>query len=328
MTSKDLYHELSESMGFSNPNAIAEILRLQTNSDEVKLLLSASPPATVAELSEQTGIPEADVEQMVESLFVKGMLFKRKKEDSVRFYRARHPLQFHDANILTPGLSEEVIELWRKYDREDWPADQELITSFLGKAPSRIIPVNVTVSIGAEVLPIDDITSVIENAQALAVVQCTCRLVHGECGKPLEVCIQLDKAAEYALERKTGREIDKQEALDILRRCEEEGLVHTTGNSGSGLTLICNCCNDCCVNWPGGVNQDVNFVAPSRYAAFIAPDQCTGCGECMDRCIFEAIAMDEDGSAAHIDEEKCMGCGLCRVVCEFDAITLVKKDLQ
>ncbi len=319
---KDPYQELAESMGYMNSKVAPEILKKQADLNDVKLLMSAAPPGTMAELADRTGISEDEVERMIEPLFIKGMIFKSRKEGLIRYYRARHVIQFHDANLLTPGLSEEILDLWREYDQKEWPGDQDIMTQFMPKAPVRVIPVNISVPIETQILAFDDITRMVEEAQALAVVNCTCRMLHGDCGKPVEVCIQTDKAADYTLERGTGREITKDEAMEILRSCEEQGLVHTATNSRSGGNIICNCCDDCCINWPGAVKRDTKFVAPSRFTSSIDADQCTGCEACMDRCYFDAIAMDNEKETALINEKNCMGCGLCLVACEFGAIAL------
>jgi uncharacterized Fe-S center protein len=47
-------------------------------------------------------------------------------------------------------------------------------------------------------------------------------------------------------------------------------------------------------------------------------EQCTGCGECLDWCNFEAIRM-VDGKVIN-DPAKCAGCGECIPACRFDAI--------
>ena len=103
----------------------------------------------------------------------------------------------------------------------------------------------------AQVAAFEDVKQIVDRADRLAVTDCTCRVVDGDCGKPLEVCIQVNKAANYALERGTGRELTKDETIEMLKMCEEEGLVHVVGNSRALGHIICNCCSDCCINWPG-----------------------------------------------------------------------------
>jgi ferredoxin len=102
--------------------------------------------------------------------------------------------------------------------------------------------------------------------------------------------------------------------------CEDEGLVHTVTNHRTLGHIICNCCADCCINWPGPRTSPVGFAAPSRFAAVVDPDLCTACETCLDRCYFDALKLEDD--IAQVDEEKCMGCGLCVVTCPTEAMTL------
>jgi MinD superfamily P-loop ATPase len=52
--------------------------------------------------------------------------------------------------------------------------------------------------------------------------------------------------------------------------------------------------------------------------AVINPDQCTGCGLCMDLCRFNAVEVTGDHHI--IDEYACEGCGLCITACPENAI--------
>jgi MinD superfamily P-loop ATPase len=52
--------------------------------------------------------------------------------------------------------------------------------------------------------------------------------------------------------------------------------------------------------------------------AVINPDQCTGCGLCMDLCRFNAVEFIGDHHI--IDEYACEGCGLCIMACPENAI--------
>jgi ferredoxin len=106
----------------------------------------------------------------------------------------------------------------------------------------------------------------------------------------------------------------------MLKMCEQKGLVHTVFNNRSLGHVICNCCDDCCINWPGPRTSAVNFAAPSRFAAKVDSLLCSGCETCIDRCYFEAVTMEE--GIAQIHEENCVGCGLCVVTCPEEAISL------
>lgn len=322
MSDKDIYQQLSESVGFGESRLLPEIIKKMADSKEAEILLAASPPATAGELAEKTVIPETDVDGMLEALFMKGLIFKSRKNDAIRYYRARHIVQLHDASILTPNISKDILAMWKEFDHNEWPGYHELIKGIIPKPMQRVIPVNITVTPESQILAYEDVKHIVERSEKLAVVNCTCRILKGDCGKSLDVCIQIDNAADYAIERGTGREITREDAIDILKKCEEEGLVHVTNNSRSGGNLICNCCDDCCINWPGALKNDKKFVAPSRFTAVVDADDCTACEICMDRCYFDAISMDGEAGTALINEANCMGCGLCLVTCEVEAITL------
>jgi len=322
MTEKDMYQELAESIGAGDSKIVPEIMKKMADEREIKIVMAASPPTTLEELVEKTGILRDEVEQMLDTLFIKGLIFKSRKKDAMRYYRVRHLIQFHDATILWPNISKEMLDMWKEFDHKEWPGYLDTIENIIPKPGSRVVPVNVSVSPESQIKAFEDVRQIVENADRLAVVNCTCRLVNGGCGKPVEVCIQINRAADYTLERGTGRELTKEEAIEMLKMCEEEGLVHITDNRRSLGNLICNCCDDCCINWPGSRKANKKFVAPSRFIAYVDPELCTSCEVCLDRCYFDAITMDGEEGVALIDEENCMGCGLCLVTCDSEAMTL------
>ena len=169
----------------------------------------------------------------------------------------------------------------------------------------------------------EDAASIVEKASVIAVTNCPCRMIMRKCDKPIDVCLQLNRGAEYAIERGTGRKIDVAEAKSILRRAEEAGLVHLTENKAGIGTVICNCCNCCCVGLPYAKNIATSgMLVPSRYRAVVDGDTCTGCGLCVDDCPMAAINIDEH-NVAMIDAEACIGCGVCTNVCPTDAISLI-----
>lgn len=48
-------------------------------------------------------------------------------------------------------------------------------------------------------------------------------------------------------------------------------------------------------------------------------DRCSGCGECLEVCPVEAIALV--GGKAAIDQETCLLCGACQAACPQEAIS-------
>jgi hypothetical protein len=79
---------------------VPRILGKLLDETEAGLVLAAAPPATVEELSAKTGIDAAKIEAMIDSLFRKGILFKSRKPDGIRYYRVRQVLQVHDSTAV------------------------------------------------------------------------------------------------------------------------------------------------------------------------------------------------------------------------------------
>ena len=319
MTSAKLCRQLAEGIGAGESPLIPKIFEALVNDEKAKLLLAASPPSTTGELAQKTGLSEKTIEAMVESLFKRGLIFKARKGEEIKFYRVKSVPQMHDSTSLTPGLPRKILDLWKAYMQKEWPAYGQTITDFLPGSVMRVIPVNERVDPESRILAYDDVVKIIEGARSLSVTKCSCRVIDGSCGKPLEVCMQVDRAAEYNIERGTGRPLTKSEAIKIIKLCEEEGLVHVVDNRQTVGHVVCNCCKDCCLSWQI-MKGPKKWVAPSRFVALVDSDLCTGCETCTERCFFDAISVDNDLAVIH--EEICMGCGVCAVSCPTEAIRL------
>jgi NAD-dependent dihydropyrimidine dehydrogenase PreA subunit len=320
MTEGTLYQKLAEAVGAGDSKYVPGIFETLADEKEAKVLLAAAPPATIQELAQKTGLKEEEVEAMIDPLFKKGLLLKTK--DGTKYYCVRNLLQMHDATAVMKNPPRKMLDLWKAFTEKEYKEYSRMLEQFLPSPVIRVIPVNVSVQAETHILAFDDIKQIVANAKSLAVTPCSCRAIDGACGKPLEVCVQIGKSADYAIERGTGRKLEKDEALQLMKLCEEEGLIHVSDNHRAPGHVICNCCSDCCINWPSVRTGLGKFVVPSRFRAKVDTENCTACESCLDRCYFEAISMEGEGDTAAIKAEKCMGCGLCLVTCPTEAITL------
>jgi Pyruvate/2-oxoacid:ferredoxin oxidoreductase delta subunit len=322
MSTQELYQHLAEAVGGGRSKYVARIFQILADEDEARLLEAASPPRTIAELAEETGMAADKIEAMIDPLYKKGLIFKSVKDTGTRYYRVRHLLQMHDSTAVMVDPPQEMLDLWKGWMDEEFDDFTRQMEQVLPAPVIRVIPVNVTVEPQNQIMAFDDVKNLVDEADSIAVAPCSCRVIDGACGKTVEVCMQFNKAADYAVDRGTGRPLNKQEAIEMLKLCEEEGLVHVADNHRSVGHIICNCCSDCCINWTSVRTGAGKFVAPSRFQAVVDDALCTACESCPERCYFEAITMDSAGETAVIEGEKCMGCGLCLVICPTDAISL------
>ena len=127
------------------------------------------------------------------------------------------------------------------------------------------------------------------------------------------------------IDKGMGREVGVDEAIALLVRAQEDGLVTqpaTTQNPAG----MCNCCGDCC----GVLRSLRSYPRPaemvySNHFAMVDPDLCTGCETCLTRCQMDAISINEE-ELAEINLDRCIGCGLCITTCPTEAMRLQPKE--
>ncbi|UCF57684.1 MAG: 4Fe-4S binding protein [Deltaproteobacteria bacterium] len=322
-----LYEGLAARVGLANSQIAPRLFQMLADETDAEILLSL--PAQVSDLEDKLQLSPEEIEQKIQELFLKGLVFPSRKTSPPTYRMCRDMVQFHDATILWKDAPQEFLNLWQEFMEVEWPKFARNISEMLPKPYTRVIPVNVSVEAKTHILDFESVSEVVRQAKVLAVTKCTCRLTARKCDRPLEVCIQVNNAAAYALARGTGRKIDVQEALDILRMAEEEGLIHVTMNRHQVDHFICNCCPCCCQTMPILIKGGIRVVDPSRFRAEIDSELCSGCGTCHERCYFGAISWkDGEGSINLVEASACMGCGLCQVTCPEDAINLVEARAE
>ncbi|MHA1849428.1 MAG: 4Fe-4S binding protein, partial [Promethearchaeota archaeon] len=190
--------------------------------------------------------------------------------------------------------------------------------------------------IGEKILPSKSVEDIINKFDDIAVGNCFCRnyrkMLGHECefNAPLETCFTFGKSARHVIQQGFARRVDKNEALEILKKAEEAGLVHKAFHNKSDIykeeNSICNCCKDCCDTfqfWRAGATPLVNST---NYLSIVDVEKCVGCGTCEYRCPVDAITVNDDGKAS-VNDERCIGCGVCARFCPEKAISL-KEGLR
>jgi Pyruvate/2-oxoacid:ferredoxin oxidoreductase delta subunit len=330
METGDVYTELVKRLNYTGSESLLRVLQKLFTTDEGRLLLQL--PAEPSELAQKSGTDEETVQRKLEEFMERGLVIPTSKG----FCFARDVTQLHDSTLSSDEkwIDTEILDLWKELQETEWV---QRMASGLGDSYVqfiRVLPawkaIERSPEISAsELLPEENIRELIRGADPIAVIPCSCRRSMRECDAPLDVCLQFNRGAQYAINRGAGNRISAEEAIAIADRAEEVGLIHTWPMAAYGrLNEICNCCRDCCAIFAIGIklgNME-QILEKSRFRAEVDQELCNGCQDCVERCFFEAIEMNKSSTSrklkATVDRAKCFGCGLCAVVCDPGAITM------
>ena len=170
----------------------------------------------------------------------------------------------------------------------------------VGQGMMRVIPVEMAIHNDARRGTYEEIHRIVDNAYAIAVTDCSCRrtrrLMGEGCGHlEKDVCIFFNESAEYHIRTGHGREIDREECYEILKRCEENGLVHEISNLDppDGAAAICNCCGCSCFSLRIAQYFKTPDVIRSNYVAEVDTEKCVACGLCVENCNLGALKLGQ-----------------------------------
>ena len=187
-------------------------------------------------------------------------------------------------------------------------------------------------------VPIEECAAIFDIATSLVRIPCPCRYTAGNKSdgyclaittKPIDGYLD-DGFREYDIGPDTQKfeRLTKQEAMALLRRTEEEGLMHSVWTFLTPfIGTICNCSLEAgCMAMRITLEHKTPIMHKGHYLAEADLEQCTGCAECVERCPFDAITIGPGHKRAVVDLGKCYGCGVCRSACEQDALRLVERE--
>ena len=182
----------------------------------------------------------------------------------------------------------------------------------------RVMPVMSAIENNSKTASYDEVRTLVEKASAISVGPCSCRrsrrLIGEGCGHLEEdMCMYLnDNAINYS-RLGSHRLITKEEAYEILKRAEDNGLVHEINQTPGfeDTTAICNCCGCSCY-----ALRIANYFRSaksiqSNFLAKVDKNKCVACGQCVENCQTNALKLGQKCStvdpkisdAYHSDKE-------------------------
>ncbi len=342
MTSSDSYEVLAGKLGFPGSTLLRSILQDLMPPAQARMVEAL--PGTILEVAEKTGVPESEVRESLDRLFLKGAVYPRGDFNNRDYYRfARNILQLHDATLGSSLLDIErdraFCQKWQDFCRQEMYPRKGAMFKAAQARISRVVPARKAIEGLPGILPSEDYHEILRAQDVIAVVPCSCRNRTASVGETCSHtdeqetwhCLQFGRGAQYVISRGSGRQLTVEQAIALCDEIEEDGLIHRWANNTgiTGVNTSCNCCRDCCEEY---VSVDTagfpitDWWEKSRYQAYLDDvESCSGCEDCLVRCPFDAISMyrdDSDDLKAAVDAEKCFGCGVCVVGCPYGSLKM------
>ncbi|MCP4611566.1 MAG: 4Fe-4S dicluster domain-containing protein [Planctomycetes bacterium] len=330
MAQKDIYQELldminrEDVVGLPDTPAMIKGLKFQFTLEEADLALKIGlAGGTLEELSAKLGVEKDTLFKQLWTMADKGTMW-------IDPGGVANP-NCRVLGAAAPGLSETGIwgNIRFPYDVElaknmhevmwEWARDK-LCTLGFPFAPVWAHPW----VLPDDAKPEENLAEFLKSQEHFSVSFCPCRLSHwiadpgNHCEHIPETCLHTGDTSRWCVEHNQGREITYEEALDVLKKTNADGLVHTINING----FICNCCDDCCPLFMGFHKLNVKTMVPSPFMPKIDENTCIACGDCADLCPVKAIKVD---NIAVVDSETCIGCGVCITHCPSESMALERR---
>ncbi len=268
---------------------------------EVGLCLGSYEKLTAADVAKQLGKDESWCHEQLMKLAVYGACFVNNIDGVDTFW----------TETWIPGTMEMIVNnldnikkypivgyAMEAYGRVRGPMSSGSFP--IGVGLMRVIPIESAIDGESRKADYEEISKYLNENSIFSVSPCSCRTdreVMGEgCGHLKEdMCIQMGHAAEYYIRTGRARQITREEAFEIIKKAEEDGLMHEIPNTdGSGKThAICNCCGCGCLSLrTAAMFKNVDMVR-SNYVASVDKAKCVACGQCVEHCPVNALRLGQ-----------------------------------
>ena len=258
---------------------------------------------TAAWLAKKVGKPVEEVEKLAKHLAWIGVFrCTYNKELGVDEYFMQ---------IFAPGIMEmlvnnqelldthpEVGRAFEEYTRIRMQTMSPLIPD--GYGLMRVVPVESAIKDLPGVSDYEKLSYYLNKYDTFCVSPCSCRAsrssINDGCGHLAEeMCVQMGKGAEHYIRTGRARQITREEALEIITRAEENGLMHDIPNieEAGESAAICNCCACACFGLRVGLMFGARDAIRSNFQAEVDEAKCVACAQCVEVCPANALKLGQ-----------------------------------
>lgn len=281
---------------------------------DVALAAGLRKARTIAYLAEKSGKSLDETTRLAHQLGETGVftIWKDKTDGLERCY----------VEIFAPGILERMVgnreqlakfpQIARAFDEYTKKSAAKMGAMLPdGSSLMRVIPIESAIDGNPKAVPYEKLSYYLDKYDTFSVSDCSCRAsrrIMGEgCGHlEQDMCLHLGSAAEYYAETGKARYVTREEAEEILKRAEDNGLMHSMpnidelGESGA----ICNCCSCSCFGLRIGLMFGAKDAIRSNYVAEVDEEKCVACAQCVENCPGNALKLGQKLCSKESLEEK------------------------
>ncbi len=258
---------------------------------------------TVGYLAKKVGKSVEEVEKLAKHLAWIGVFrctYDEKLGEDVYFMQ-----------IFAPGIMEmlvnnqelldthpEVGRAFEEYTRIRMQTMSPLIPN--GYGLMRVVPVESAIKDIPNAHDFEKLSYYLNKYDTFCVSPCSCRASRSSIGDGCghlaeEMCIQMGKGAEHYIRTGRARQISREEALEIIHRAEENGLMHDIPNieEAGDSAAICNCCACACFGLRVGLMFGARDAIRSNFVAEVDEAKCVACAQCVEVCPANALKLGQ-----------------------------------
>ena len=164
-----------------------------------------------------------------------------------------------------------------------------------------VIPVEKAIKMENQSIDIEHISYWLKRYEGhIAAGICSCRygrkkLDEGCADDYRDWCLGVGDMAEYLVETNRGHYVTYDEAMEILKRAEDNGFVHqiTNVDGENKIFAICNCNVKICNALRTSQLFNTPNMSRSAYVAKVDPKNCVACGRCVEYCPAGAVKLGQ-----------------------------------
>jgi len=268
---------------------------------DLAMIIGLRKPRTLAYISKHSDKPTDELTALLDQLTNTGVVkvWTDKEDKKDRYF----------VNIFAPGMLEMMVN-----NREQLAAHPQIGKAFeeytrlrlapmsakfpQGMAMMRVIPVESAIKDIPNTKPWEHLSYYLDKYDTFSVSDCSCRqsrrVIDEGCGHlEKDICVQMGEGAEYYIRTGRGRQITREEAKEILKFAEDNGLMHEAPHTdGLGESAaICNCCACSCFSLRLATLFHTPDAIRSNFTAEVTKDNCVACGQCVESCPANALKL-------------------------------------